>query len=65
MNSSAIEAARVAAEQFLLRLAAWDVAQSTYESNGDTFTNPTPVENGALRRASMDLTRALARMRKP
>lgn len=37
----------------------------TYESFGYTYTRYRPKEQGAIRRASMDLTRALAELRKP
>ena len=51
-------AAEVEAQRFLLRLKALREARG-----GDPGTNP--KECGALRRASMDLTRALADLRRP
>lgn len=37
-----------------------------YECNGRTFLNTNfPKQTGAIRRASMDLTRALADLRRP
>lgn len=41
--------------------------EKSVDVNGDAFTyRPScPKESGALRRASLDLTRALANMRKP
>lgn len=41
-------------------------APEPYQSNGRTFTNDNfPKPQGAIRRASMDLTRALADLRRP
>lgn len=59
MNDDGVKAAEKAAKEFLARVAAW------------RKSNPSPQfwvgtkESGALRRASMDLTRALAEMRRP
>ena len=41
------------------------VEESKYEYGGQIFECSCPKESGALRRASMDLTRALAEFRKP
>lgn len=39
---------------------------TTYDCNGVKLTHDNyPKQSGAIRRASMDLTRALAEMRKP
>ena len=43
----------------------YDAKSKTYVSSGHTFTPNAPKQSGALRRASMELTRALAEMRKP
>lgn len=42
-----------------------DETSKEYTSNGHTFNVNAPKQSGALRRASMELTRALAEMRKP
>jgi hypothetical protein len=60
----AIDEAKAEAKRFLARVSQWEKAQGTYEAHGHTFPNHTSKQNGALRRASMDLTRALAAMRK-
>lgn len=60
-----IMTAKAEAQRFLERCEAWEKAQGTYTTgSGYVFDQSTPKENGALRRASMDLTRALADMRK-
>ena len=42
-----------------------DERAKSYTSDKYVFTNTAPKQSGALRRASMELTRALAEMRKP
>ena len=42
-----------------------DETSKIYTSNGHEFNLSAPKQSGALRRASMELTRALAEMRKP
>lgn len=37
----------------------------TWEHGGNAYYNQAPKESGATRRASLDLTRQLAQMRKP
>ena len=65
MNERKVEIAVQEVERFLLRVAAWKIAnQRTYEHNGSVYHYGAPAEGGALRRASLDLTRALADMRK-
>lgn len=65
MNERKVEIAVQEVERFLLRVAAWKIAsKKTYEINGLTYPCYTPSESAALRRASLDLTRALAEMRK-
>lgn len=62
MKHSEIQKAVAQAKRFLL--AAKSVKQTNYQ--GRNFDGiETGKESGALRRASMDLTRALAEMRKP
>lgn len=66
MSEDRIKIAEAEAKRFLSRVTAWRKAQSTYVApNGMVFSVSTPRESGALRRASLDLTRALAAMRKP
>jgi hypothetical protein len=65
MTPETIKEAELEAKRFLARVAVWRKAQGTTEYNGHTYANHTPRESGALRRASLDLTRALAAMRKP
>lgn len=48
------------AKRFLKRVAAWRKAQKDYPGQ---FPN-TPAESGAMKRASMDLSRSLAVLRK-
>jgi hypothetical protein len=61
VNANSVNHAIAEAKRFIQRAEAWkkaenDRAQSYYNN---------PKESGAVRRASMDLTRALADMRKP
>lgn len=65
MNERKVAIAVQEAERFLLRVAAWqEASKRTYEENGEIYPMYAPAESGALRRASLDLTRALADMRK-
>lgn len=59
MNRSTVEKSKHLAQQLLTRADAWEKANDT--SRG----YPCPKEAGALRRSSMELTRALAEMRRP
>ena len=64
MERIKIEAAQAEAERFLNKVMDWKLAQKTHVcSSGEIYNTATPKQNGALRRASMDLTRALADMR--
>lgn len=65
MTPEAIKTAEAEAKRFLSRVAEWRKAQRTETYPLGTYTPGTPRESGALRRSSMDLTRALATMRKP
>lgn len=60
MNKQRIEQVEAEIIRVQQRIAEWKVALAA-QPNWGTF----PKENGALRRASLDLTRALADMRKP
>lgn len=64
MDKNGIEAAEAEAKRFLSRVKAWRAAQGTYTHGEHTFEISTPRQGGALRRASLDLTRALADMRR-
>lgn len=65
MNKDTIAAAEAAARKFIAYAERWRAAQGKYESHGNTYPVETPIQGGALRRASMELTRALADMRRP
>lgn len=56
MNNDAIKEAKQEAKRFLRRI-------EDYEANPSACVWNKPKESGALRRSSMDLTRALAKMR--
>lgn len=58
MNSTTLAAAETAAREFLKR------AKALRES-GDKYVIVGTRESGAVKRASLDLTRALADMRRP
>lgn len=58
MNKETLNTASIEAQRFLRAVEALKKAQSTNQ-----YSNP--KESGAVRRASMDLTRALADMRTP
>jgi hypothetical protein len=74
MNLEKIDAAIAEAQRFIDRANACKAAKQSYMDNykGDPRWKPEnldhvhqPREQGALRRASMDLTRALADLRRP
>lgn len=65
MSPGTIKEAEAEARRFLARVHAWRQAQGTERTDHGEYSISTPRENGALRRASLDLTRALAAMRKP
>lgn len=56
MNRAKLNAAVAEAERFIKRAKAWDARAIEWKGT---------KEGGALRRASMDLTRALADLRRP
>lgn len=64
MNLKGIDAAEKAAKEFLARARAVRESGSVHSALLDSPLYGSK-ETGALRRASMDLTRALAEMRKP
>ena len=61
MTEAKVKAAEAEARRFLERAAAWRKA----EKERQTYGYGGSKESGALRRASLDLTRSLAEMRKP
>ena len=63
MKLENIEAVEVEAIRLLERIADYKAALEKLEQKRWSFT--APKESGALRRQSMELTRALAKMRKP
>lgn len=65
MKTEQIELAVQEAERFIDRAKACLAARKETYSAGDyTFHSHAPKESGSVRRASMDLTRQLADMRK-
>lgn len=63
MNRESIRIAMREAERFLA--AANDLEKLMQSQINDKWASTNPRESGKVRRASMDLTRALADMRKP
>lgn len=61
MNPKSVKTAEVEAKRFLEAISKVEKSQPDAPSYGYN----TSKETGALRRASLDLTRALAEMRKP
>ena len=57
-----IKEAKAEAKRFLQRVAEWEAQQGRKDDFGHRID--TPKESGAVRRASMDLTRALAKLRR-
>ena len=59
------QTAKNEAERFLIRVSAWEKVQGRWGGpNNDRYPNNAPKESGAVKRASMDLTRALADIRR-
>lgn len=70
MDRKKIKAAVEEAERFLKRVKALPKPETrvkSWQSDGSTFLDESipPKDGGAIRRASMDLTRALADLRRP
>jgi len=65
MQNDKIEAALVAATNMILTANEYLEVRAERKSGGFTSYTRAPKQSGALRRASMELTRALAEMRKP
>jgi len=65
MTDDKIKAAVAAAKEFIARSKPVLADHGTYQIGGDTFKRgASPRDTGALRRQSMELTRALANMRR-
>lgn len=66
MTAERIAETKIEAERFLQRVAEYEASRYTYPIGDDSrlYTSYGVKESGALRRASMDLTRSLAKMRK-
>lgn len=65
MNRNKLQIAILEARRFIARAEALPTPEP-YEEGGRIFTHDNfPREQGAIKRASMDLTRALADLRKP
>ena len=62
MNTKTINAARAEAKRFLRAL---DEMQHAAQIEGNSYVTYGSKHSGAVRRASMDLTRALADLRRP
>lgn len=65
MNKASIMKACAEAERFLGRVSELRVAELKYLTENGGEHCHMPKEMGAVRRASLDLTRALADMRRP
>jgi hypothetical protein len=64
MKLTLIAEAKSEALRFLQRVAEYEKSRFSYEISGHTCFDYGVKESGALRRASMDLTRVLAKMRR-
>lgn len=65
MKAQKIEEARAMAVEFVKRVDALEAQRRAWYDGGCKYYFNHPKEQGAVRRVSMDLTRALADMRKP
>ncbi len=65
MKRSAIKEAKQEANWFLKRVEQWQIMDDAREYRKDDAIWDHTKETAALKRASLDLTRALAQMRKP
>lgn len=62
MNIQSLAVAKAEAKRFLRRV---EALEHVLAKDPLPYISHHPTESGAVRRASMDLTRALAKMRKP
>jgi hypothetical protein len=65
MKVEEIKAAKAEAERFIERASECIEEQAKRSMSNNSWAYSCPKESGALRRASLDLTRQLAKMRKP
>lgn len=65
MRLDNIRSAVAEARRFIQKAEAFEAQYSEYLRGTRIYHFNAPKESGAMRRASMDLTRALAQMRKP
>jgi hypothetical protein len=65
VNDKKADAAVKLAKEFIADVAAWKKSEQSYENYGHTFTHRSAAMSGAVKRRSMDLTRALADLRRP
>jgi hypothetical protein len=65
MTPESIKAAEAEAKRFLATVKAWRAVATIEGRSGFEFASYHPRESDAWRRASLDLTRALASMRRP
>jgi len=68
MKYDAVQEAIAEAKRFIKRAEAYQKTRTFTKwssRQGGFWSNGAPIESGACRRASMDLTRALAKMRRP
>ena len=65
MTPEKIKAAEAEAKRFLARVAEFRKAAPLRKTDYHEYYESAPRESGAVRRASMDLTRALSAMRRP
>jgi hypothetical protein len=65
MRDADINEVGIECQRVLRRVAAYAADVDKQRAEGAAFPTASPSLSGALRRASMDLTRALAKMRRP
>jgi hypothetical protein len=63
MRQDRLDECKALCEQFLQRAKEWE--EAIVPPSGHTWTPFAPAQSGALRRTSMELTRALAILRRP
>jgi uncharacterized protein with PhoU and TrkA domain len=65
MNDDTLKTAVAAAKEFITRAKVYKDSETTYTNGDYTYHCRSVTASGALRRQSMELTRALAAWRKP
>jgi hypothetical protein len=63
MKSALIKVAKLEAERFLQRVKEYEKTTACLPNDDNGYL--APIASGSLRRSSLDLTRALANMRRP